>query len=72
MIPTTDEMEANVLAILEADQDAWYSAFNPHIMEACGGSFIAARGVCKHLRQLKKVDARGRGEMAQYAYRRSP
>lgn len=72
MIPTTDEMEANVLAILEADRDAWYSAYNYVIIEACGGSYIAAQGVCKHLRQLKKVDAQGRGKMAQYAYRHSP
>jgi hypothetical protein len=67
---STDEMEANVLAILEADQDAWFMAMNSQIVEACDDSFDNAVEVCKHLRKMKKVDARGRGNWAQYGFKR--
>jgi hypothetical protein len=65
----TDEMEARVLEILAADPESWFSSYHYEIVEACGGTLPAAEAVCKHLRQTKKVGARGRGQFAQYAHK---
>jgi hypothetical protein len=68
-MPSTDEMEAAVLAVLASEQDAWFNHFAPSIIEACGGSFDMAMAVCKHLRQQKRVDAQGSGKWAQYGHK---